>query len=368
VVVEGGTDAEHDARVEKRKVAVDKFFLTRCADTDPDEIGLKVTDGGDELVFLVAVEVAVRRSPGADDLGPGKPAPQVSGEGFGDAWIAAIEKMRIAREATIAEDFEHEVGTGDAFHAVAALETADPDGGHAIGNGDGGVGVDGGEARVAVGFHDAVDADDGDVAFFVAAQNGSDALQGAGHVEGFHANAEDAGMGGQRRFHGRHRMMTAKGETVAEIGDEIRIEKQQQREIKEKSDGRVDKAREGDAEDAVVVDEPRHGTEHGGAGGEVEEGHDADAIEGHQGVIGGDAEGEGGGAPRDEGKDGPGGLRDGRAGEETQPRVAEEEQERRAGGDEENIRQESANQSGAELLRRRSLTPRGEMGKEEVES
>ncbi len=168
--IESGADAEHKCGVEEGKIAGHEGLLTRRADADPDEVGLEMADGGDEIVFFAGREVGIGRSIGADNASPGKPVDEIGGEGRRDAGVATVKEMRIAGELGVAEDFEHEIGAGDAFHVAAALDAADPDGGHAVGNGDGGDGVDGGEARVALRFHDAVHADDRDVAFLPAAQ------------------------------------------------------------------------------------------------------------------------------------------------------------------------------------------------------
>ncbi len=131
-------------------------------------------------------------------------------------------------------------------------------------------------------------------------------------------------------------------EELAEASGQAGIEEEQQRKVQEKSDGSVGEAGQCDAVHSARRNEPDHRSEHGCASGEIDDGDGSDAVEGHQGVVRGDAEGEEGGAAHDERKDGARSCGKCGACQDAEDEVAEKEEGGGAGGDEEEVGEECA--------------------------
>ena len=52
VEIKSGTNTEHEARIKQRELARHEELLLRAAKADPDNVGLELGDGRDEIILL----------------------------------------------------------------------------------------------------------------------------------------------------------------------------------------------------------------------------------------------------------------------------------------------------------------------------
>lgn len=190
---EGGADAEHDAGVELGEVFGHEALLLGGAEADPEEIGLGGVHLANEVGFFGGVQGAEGGRVGAGDLEAGEALFEFAFEFLGHAFGAAVEEMAPAFGDAGFADEGHEVGAIDAADFGVAGELGHPDGGHAVGGAKVGVVENFAEGGVVLGFGNAVDAGDGDVAFFAAGDGLRENAEGLLVIEHADAHAEHIG-------------------------------------------------------------------------------------------------------------------------------------------------------------------------------
>lgn len=162
--IEGGADADEDAGVKLRSELGHEAFLFWGAQADPDEMRLSAGDFGAERGGFGGVERTERRGDCAHDLDTWKSGGEPVAEFLGDARGAAVEEVAEILGAAGVADGEHEVGAVDARNGSALKELAEPHEGHAVGGGEPGGVENAAERGVVVGFAEAVNAGEADVA------------------------------------------------------------------------------------------------------------------------------------------------------------------------------------------------------------
>jgi hypothetical protein len=109
VEVEGGADADEHGSVELR---ADGGHPLSCLGTpmpDPDDVGARAVDLGQDRVLLLVVELAERRRVAPDDLHPGVAAAQVERELHERALVASPvqEHLRLGGDGALAVARHH---------------------------------------------------------------------------------------------------------------------------------------------------------------------------------------------------------------------------------------------------------------------
>ena len=178
VEVESSTDTEKDGGGKAGPVGGHESFLLRRAESDPEEIR---SAGGhliDECGVLGGGQGAEGRREGADDADTRETLLEAGLQFLGDAGVAAVEEVGCPGILAPGEDPFHQVGSVDAAHGAVACETAQPDHGHAVRGGEERTVVDATEVWISLGFHDAMDTRDADVARRPGADGGDEGVEG----------------------------------------------------------------------------------------------------------------------------------------------------------------------------------------------
>ena len=191
VEIKSGTNTEHEARIKQRKVAGHEEFLLRAAEADPDDVGLELGDGRDEIILFSGREIVEGWCDGTNDARRGEVSFKPVAEFGGYAFDSAIEEVGDMGEFGTAKDLEHEIRTGDALHCAVALETANPRERCSVGDVELGGYVCLGNLTGAPRFQHAMHTRDTDVASARLAQERNDVRDRGFHIDGVDVDTEN---------------------------------------------------------------------------------------------------------------------------------------------------------------------------------
>lgn len=189
--IEGGTDAEQDFGIEFLAVTRDEPLLFWGAEADPEEVGFEGGDLACQSGVLLGGQWTEGWGVGSDDADAGVTGFQFLFELLGNAGVAAIEKMSVTAGAGPFEDMLHQFGAVHAAHGFVTGQASHPDHGHAVGSGEERAVVDLAEGVVGLGFHDAMNAGDADVAALAGVEGIGERGDGGLKIEDTDSDAED---------------------------------------------------------------------------------------------------------------------------------------------------------------------------------
>jgi hypothetical protein len=195
VEIKSGTNTEHEARIEPRKVAGHEEFLLRAAEADPENVRLERGDGRDQVILLSGRESVEGRGDSANKARPGKVSGKPVAELGGYAFDSAIKEVGDVGEFGAAKDLEHEIGTGDALHSAVTLETTNPGERCSVGDVEFRGYICLGNLTGAPRFQHAMHTRDTDVAFARFAQEGGNVRERGFHVDGVDVDTENVSEG-----------------------------------------------------------------------------------------------------------------------------------------------------------------------------